>query len=435
MRLHILALTLLTSASAALAQEPIPAGEEFIVNTLTAHSQLNNQVTVDGAGNFIVIWEGPIVGINGKDIFGQRFDASGQRLGGELVINGYTSLLQRRPSVAADAMGNFVVVWESYGQDGSGFGIRAQRLDSAGQHVGEEFQVNTVTAYSQEWPNVAMADDGRFVVVWQGGDYGMIPSPDGDRTSIQAQIFDASGSMVGSELKINSYTTGFQFDPSVIMDSQGGFIVSWTSEGQDGDRRSIQARRFDAFGDALSDDVQVNTYTTAHQWHSELAMDAQGQFVVTWNSFGVDGDSYGVNGQWFDADGQPVGEELLINTYTTGPQNRSHAAIDRQGNLIVVWASDDQDGDQRSVHGQRLEADGTRIGEEFQINTYTTDFQNFARIAISGDTALAVWRSGAQDGDSHGIVAQRYHLSPAIFSDGFESGDISSWSIGAGGSR
>ena len=90
--------------------------------------------------------------------------------GYEFMVNTYTSSTQNQPSVAADADGDFVVIWQSDGQDGSGYGIYGQRYNSAGSTVGSEFRVNTYTTANQVAPVVSMAADGDFVVVWQSED-------------------------------------------------------------------------------------------------------------------------------------------------------------------------------------------------------------------------------------------------------------------------
>jgi hypothetical protein len=87
-------------------------------------------VASDASGNFAVTWqsllqEGPPPA--GVGIYAQRYAASGQPLGPEFRVNTHTTGNQSVPSVAADAAGNFVIAWTSYGQDGSANGVFAQR--------------------------------------------------------------------------------------------------------------------------------------------------------------------------------------------------------------------------------------------------------------------------------------------------------------------
>ena len=79
------------------------------------------------------------------------------------------------PDVASDATGRLVIVWSSFGQDGSHYGVFGRRYDAAGT-PGTEFRVNTHTTHIQDKAAVAMAADGSFVVVWES--YGQDgPSP------------------------------------------------------------------------------------------------------------------------------------------------------------------------------------------------------------------------------------------------------------------
>jgi hypothetical protein len=65
-----------------------------------------------------------------RGIFGQRYDSAGDPQGGQFQVNSYINNTQFYPSVAATGTGEFVVVWTSYGQDGSGAGMFGRRLTS-----------------------------------------------------------------------------------------------------------------------------------------------------------------------------------------------------------------------------------------------------------------------------------------------------------------
>jgi hypothetical protein len=103
-------------------------------------------VASDAAGNFVVVWESN--GSAGTDtdstsIQGQRYDAGGAPVGSQFQVNSYTTLYQRTPNVAADAVGNFVVVWASFFGDGSDTqfaSVQAQRYDASGAPVGGQFR-------------------------------------------------------------------------------------------------------------------------------------------------------------------------------------------------------------------------------------------------------------------------------------------------------
>ena len=66
---------------------------------------------------------------------------------------------------AADPMGNFVIVWQSAGADGNGFGIAGQRYSSDGAPSGGEFRANESTTGDQTRPTVSVAPNPSPVTV------------------------------------------------------------------------------------------------------------------------------------------------------------------------------------------------------------------------------------------------------------------------------
>src|SRR5262245_35951660 len=77
------------------------------------------------------------------------------RAGPEFRINDYTTSYQTVPVAALEPTGTYLVVWSSNGQDGSGQGVFARRVDRRGTPSGPEFQVNQATVGDQTNPSVA----------------------------------------------------------------------------------------------------------------------------------------------------------------------------------------------------------------------------------------------------------------------------------------
>jgi hypothetical protein len=77
-------------------------------------------------------------------------------------------------------------------------------------------------------------------------------------------------------------------------------------------------------------------------------MHATGNFHVFWQSDEQDGSLWGIFGQSFDQDGAPTGDEFQFNTYSIEEQMMPAAAIDEDGDFLVAWMSNGQDG---SAHG------------------------------------------------------------------------------------
>jgi hypothetical protein len=293
--------------------------------------------------------------------------------------------------------------------------IRAQRFSAAGFPIGGEFQVNTYTRVPQQYPSVASAPDGRFVVTWYGG-------PD-----VYAQRFDASGAPQGPELRVNSPPMVWPGPPTVAMDRNGNFVVAWVgpsrSQGDD-----IFVRRFNASGAPQGPEFLVNSYTTGLQNHPAVAADADGNFVVVWTDHNEYEDGYGLRADIFarryDAAGFPLAGQFQVNGHTPYRQGHPEVAAAADGRFSVAWRSR-QDGHRYGIVGQLYDAAGVAQGGEFQANTYTFGDQEVPALASNPDGDLVVvWQSQYQDGyggGPWGIYAQRF--GDLIFQDGFETGD------------
>ncbi|NGX59843.1 MAG: hypothetical protein KR126chlam3_01000, partial [Chlamydiae bacterium] len=196
-------------------------------------------------------------------------------------------------SVATLSNGDFVVAWESKGgQDGEGDGVFGQLFNGAGDKIGNEFQVNNFTTGDQEDISVASFNNGNFIVTWE--------SPqDGDSDGVYAQLFYGNSSKIGNEFLINTNTISNQQDPFVTSFPNGNFVVTWTSLDQDGSNDGIFGQIFDGNGSKIGNEFQVNNYTANGQRSSVVAILRNGNFVVTWRSDLQDGSGWGIYGQIF----------------------------------------------------------------------------------------------------------------------------------------
>ncbi|MDB5968182.1 MAG: hypothetical protein JWQ90_632 [Hydrocarboniphaga sp.] len=211
--------------------------------------------------------------------------APGTPLGSAFLVNTYMSVTEAS-AVASDSAGNFVVTWMSKGQDSSGWGIYAQRYDADGSPQGSEFRVSefrgkpftSIDQYSS--PAIAGDAAGHLVVTWTSYDQ----DEDGSGWGIYAQRYAADGSPQGSEFRVSTYTSGDQYAPAVASDSAGHFVVAWMSNGQDNSGWGIYAQRYTADGSPSGSEFRVNTYTSGGQYAPAVAGDSAGHFVVTWVS-------------------------------------------------------------------------------------------------------------------------------------------------------
>ncbi len=386
------ALALALSGGPALGQD-IRAGVEFQVNIYTPGHQFRPSAAMDSDGDFVVTW----YSIQGGriDIFARRFSRTGDPVAGEFQVNAYTSEASFYPSVAAEAAGDFVVAWQGALRDGDNYGVFARRFSNTGAPIGLDFQVNAVTLGAQRFPMIASDTDGDFVVVWQLQD-------------VHGRRFSSSGVALGGELQINVATGMGGRTPSVAMDADGDFVVAWTNL-SDGAGYGVVSRRFSSAGAALTGELQVNTYTYSVESRPKVTAEANGDFIVVWESE-HDGDDSGIFGRRFTSTGAAIGGEFQVNARTVGRQWFTTVAADADGDAVVTWESQaGEDGDSTVVLAQRYSSAGARVGAELQVNTYTINAQRNPAVASDADGDFIVaWQSYTQDGDLSGVFAQLF---------------------------
>ena len=193
-------------------------------------------VASDANFNFVVVWENTYKDGDGSGIFAKRYNSSGQGLGEEFQVNTYTTAEQVFPSVASDANFNFVVTWSGVGLTRTPTGIFGQRYDSSGNPLGGEFQINTYTTGNQSYGSVASDANGNFVVTWSG-------AGDSDarwrvRPALRQQREPLGRRVPGQH--VHEGWTGLPFGGP---DANGNFVVVWFGYGGGADS-DIFGQRF-----------------------------------------------------------------------------------------------------------------------------------------------------------------------------------------------
>src|SRR6185436_7701573 len=105
-----------------------------------------------------------------------------------------------------------------------------------------------------------------------------------------------------------------------------------------------------------------------------------GGFVATWaDSSGVgDLQPLGLRAQVFNADGTRSGSEFLVNSTTQNTQDEPTIAALAGGRFVVAWTDYSVTGGDQSVSAIRAQVfnhDGTKSGSEFLVNTTTASGQ------------------------------------------------------------
>ena len=398
--------------------DTVPVGPEFRANTFTTGSQTVPSIAADPTGGFVIAWRSESQDGNGQGIYAQRFNSAGVPQGGEFRVNTYTTGDQAAPNVAMDAGGNFVIVWESWpingtgqlGQDGDGPGVYAQRYDAAGVPQGQEFRVNTYTTAGQENPSVAMDGDGDFIVAWESN-YQV------NNIDVFAQRYTAEGLPQGGEYQVNTHTTARQWRPAVAMDADGDFVVVWESETDSLGQSNIAGQRYSASGAVQGVEFLANTSSTQPNASASVAMDADGDFVVSWTR-GYTATQKGY-AQRFDSAGVRQGNEFRVDSNPSALQTNSCVAMGADGEFVLTWTKH-VPGSAATSYVQRYDATGAAQGGEFRVSTYTSGTQGLARTAVdaSGNFVIA-FRHQQADGNSD-VFARRFSLVPVVVASDFD---------------
>ena len=249
--------------------------------------------------------------------------------------------------------------------------------------------------------DVAMDESGRAMVVW-AQDFGL------DTVIVFAQRFESNGSPLGPRLTVSDSISGSNLEPAVALAPDGISTVVWSALVSP-TVRGIYYRRYDATGMTIEGPVRVSFSTDVEQSQPAVAVRANGDHIMLWRSEGQDGDGGGVYALWRTANGSTVASEFLINQTITGTQEHPDAVFDPElGGIRVTWTGD-QTGSKEVYARAFASTTAPFLGGEFQVNTFTTDIQDVPKIAVNRDRQITiVWQSRNQDGSGSGIYGQRF---------------------------
>ncbi|WP_049973979.1 hypothetical protein, partial [Azospirillum sp. B4] len=308
-------------------------GGEFRVNTTTTGDQ-NAPTTVALAdGGFEILWQQ-----NAGAVYGQRYDATGNAVGGQISVASGS-----RPVATLLANGNLLVAWVFYDVNTGNF-IKGQIFDGNGTAITGQLMLSTYLgtgSYAQAaYPAVTALADGGFVASW---DFSIARYGE----DVFLQRFDATGKAVGGYTDIlGGPIAGEQIYTSMAGLKDGGYVVVFASTGT-GDTsttHNILLRRYAADGSAVGAAIQVNTYTADDQTLPKVVALPDGGYLVTWASNGEDGDGHGIYAQRYNAGGAVVGGEFRLNDTTGGNQTQPSLAVQADGSFIAAWASQTANG-------------------------------------------------------------------------------------------
>lgn len=168
----------------------------------------------------------------------------------------------------------------------------------------------------------------------------------------------------------------------------------------------------------LGPQALANSVTAGHQDQTAAAMDANGDYVVVWRDEFLDGSGTAIVGRRFSSvSGLPLSAQFQINVTPAGNQGNPAIAMNASGRFVVVWEGPDSTGPATTgIFGSLRAANGTAIVAEFPVNTTLTGTQQRPAVAMQADGRfLIAWQddSGAGFGATTKDIVGRFY--PATF--------------------
>jgi hypothetical protein len=301
-------------------------------------------VAVDRQGRSIVVWDG----YRGSDVnvFIQRFDQSGRKLGAEMYITG-PDTRQLGAVVAANSTGGFIVAYDGWTM--SGISAYAQRYDSGGNPAGGPIRVNNVSN-GGAFPSIAVDSRDGFIIAWFDERSGT-----GD---IYARRYDRAGNPLGAEIAVYTGATTDQ-DPCIAILPDDGFVIAWSSiiNGT----YDIRAQRFNSSGIKLGPVIQVNALPQDGRFPS-ICANSRGDFTIAWDRIF----SSTVVFQRYDRNGSKLGGEVK----SPGPLGDAfdvELATTSDDGFAMVWEIE-LSSPNAETFLQRYDRSGNALGAPMQLS-------------------------------------------------------------------
>ncbi len=237
------------------------------------------------------------------------------------------------------------------------------------------------------------------------------------KQAIGARFLSPSGQPAGPVLRLSSRPVD---DPTVTVEplTDGGFVAVWFGTRRDKDQAEkeeeegginvLRARRFNASGQPLGPDFDVNTTPpgpgeTAPFLNPQFQVAAApgGGFAVSW---ALDQTIYL---RYFDAAGKALTPEVpaVADPSAFAPVSM---AFDDRGSLLLLWL---QYLDNTDLQAQRFDPHGAPLGASQRVRSAASnefDAPLEGDVAWAGDSWLITWVASTADGSSRGVFVRRF---------------------------
>lgn len=385
-------------------------------------------------------------------------DQNGAYVGGPVAVSATEEGHQDRPACASLQGGKLAVAFSSCADDGP-CEIHAQVLKSGGAKYGQTVTASSAGDAVQAYDvSVEATADGGFALAWHQA------SGDAQGWSSMVRFYGADIAPKGGELRLNAQELGNQLRPLLagieagvmaffehpvgsaqdlyvrLLSDDGvrlagaperdiaaagsspmrgtaaptadGFAVSWDALNTDGEERGIVLRLFAADGQPDGGEQVVNQTVQGDQSDPTTAYAAASdRLLVAWTSMGL-ASGEDIYARLFDGAGEPVGEELVVNTKLPGDQSGSAVASLEESGFVLAWTGYSSEFAGTDVYARLLDSEGSPDGPSFLLHEgFLNDQEKPSLAATGGDEPgfVASWTHAP--GSPAGVYVRRFDVS------------------------
>ena len=308
--------------------------ENGIAVCTAADWQIKPLIVTDCQGGAIIVWTDSR-NISGYDIYAQSIDSTGAvkwTLDGVAIctVTGW----QEYPQLVSDGQGGAIITWKDYRDGFSNPDIYAQAIESSGMTKWTPGGVPICSAIGlQEYPQIILNGQGGTFITWDDYRNGS-SNPD-----IYIQSIDSTGTVMWTLNGIAICTvSSWQLNPRFITNEQGGAIITW-QDSRNGLNYDIYAQSINSTGTVQWTPNGTAICTAINiQYNPQLVLDRQGGAIITWQDSRNGGVYFDIYAQAINKNGvvQWTPDGIAICTAAYNQQNPKLVS-DGQYGAIITW--------------------------------------------------------------------------------------------------